>query len=131
MGAMPNWTISDLARFKQRRSDAQGRRDVYLAGVGQAPQLEQNPGHPLHGSLQAPAPIRGTNTIRFTSVRKRPLDPDDICEKYVIDVLRRLRDPSDPAACIIPGDAPTQLNVEHFQRKPQPNEGEYFVIEIF
>lgn len=61
--------------------------------------------------------------VRVTSVRKRLLDEDNLCEKYVVDCCRY--------AGLLPDDCPGQTKIEVCQRKPEKEEGEGTLIEIF
>lgn len=60
--------------------------------------------------------------IRFTSVRKRLLDPDNLSEKYLLDCLRY--------AGAIRGDEPEKITLETTQRKAAKGEAEHTMIEI-
>lgn len=61
--------------------------------------------------------------IRFTSVRKRLCDPDNISVKWTLDCLR--------FAGIIRGDEPDQITLEVRQRKATSEEQEATLIEVF
>jgi len=61
--------------------------------------------------------------IRFVSVRKRLLDPDNICEKYLLDCLRYTR--------LISGDEPEKVSIQTTQRKCQQGESEKTIVEIY
>lgn len=61
--------------------------------------------------------------IRFTSVRQRLCDPDNLSEKWLLDCLRYCR--------LIRGDEPDKITLETTQRKPEKGEQEYTLIEIF
>jgi len=78
-----------------------------------------------HGSL-AEKPIE-THTasrvhIRFESVRKRLLDPDNICEKWTLDCLRYIG--------VIRGDEPDKITLETTQRRANKGEEERTEITI-
>jgi hypothetical protein len=90
--------------------------------TGTIAKLEQNT---RHGSL-AKKPIE-THTasrvhIRFESVRKRLLDPDNICEKWTLDCLRYIG--------VIRGDEPDKITLETTQRRASKNEEEHTEIII-
>lgn len=61
--------------------------------------------------------------VRVTSYRKRPLDDDNICEKYVVDCLRY--------AGLIPGDEPGKTRIEATCKKVGKEEPESTRVEIF
>lgn len=60
--------------------------------------------------------------IRFVSVRKRLLDPDNLSCKWTLDALRY--------AGIIQGDEPDKITLETTQRKAEKGEEEKTIIEI-
>lgn len=60
--------------------------------------------------------------VRVTSVRRRLLDEDNLCEKFHVDLCRY--------AGVIPDDAPDRVKIEVTQRKAQPKEEEHTLIEI-
>jgi len=78
-----------------------------------------------HGSL-AKKPIETHTTsrvhIRFESVRKRLLDPDNICEKWTLDCLRYIG--------VIRGDEPDKITLETTQRRASKGEEEHTEITI-
>lgn len=60
--------------------------------------------------------------VRITSVRKRLLDEDRICEVFLVDCLRY--------AGIIPNDSPDVTHIITTQRKVSEGEQEHTLIEI-
>jgi len=73
-----------------------------------------------------PPQREGQNPRRFriciTSVRKRLIDPDNLCGKYFIDCCRY--------AGLIHSDAPQFIEVTTTQRKPVEGEEEHTLIDI-
>ena len=61
--------------------------------------------------------------VRVTSVRKRLLDEDNLCEKYHVDLCRY--------AGILPCDEASQVKIEVCQKKAGKEDGEEIVIEVF
>jgi hypothetical protein len=61
--------------------------------------------------------------VRVTSIRRRLLDEDNLCEKYVIDCCRY--------AGLLPGDSPGETKIEVTQQKAATKEAECTVIQIF
>lgn len=61
--------------------------------------------------------------VRVTSVRRRLIDEDNLCEKYAVDCCRY--------AGLLPGDGPGQTRIQVTQRKAGKEEPEQTVIEIF
>lgn len=72
---------------------------------------------------EAKASNSGAVHIRFVSVRKRLLDPDNISEKWVLDCLR--------FANIIRGDEPDKITLETTQRKAAKTEAEHTEVTIY
>lgn len=70
--------------------------------------------------VQAKPP--GVLLVRVTSVRKRLIDEDNLCEKYHIDCLRY--------AGLIPDDSPDKVRIQTTQRKALKEEEERVIIEI-
>lgn len=60
--------------------------------------------------------------IRFTSVRKRLCDPDNLCVKWLLDCLRYCG--------AIEGDEPEKISLEVKQKKVYPGEPEHTLIEV-
>lgn len=82
-----------------------------------------------HGDANArraetPAIDRNTERfiVRIVSVRKRLLDPDNICEKFLIDGLRY--------AGLISNDDPGKITLETSQRKTERGEKEHTLVLI-
>ena len=61
--------------------------------------------------------------VRVTSIRKRLLDEDNLCEKYHVDLCRY--------AGVISGDEAGQTKIEVAQRKAAKGETEKTIIEVF
>lgn len=61
--------------------------------------------------------------VRVTSVRKRLLDEDNLCEKYHVDLCRY--------AGVISGDEAGKTKIETAQRKAEKDEEEKVIIEVF
>jgi hypothetical protein len=74
-----------------------------------------------------PTPIQEANheriIVRCCSVRKRLLDEDNMCEKFIVDALRYCG--------IIADDRPATTKIEVTQRKCGPGEEEHVIVEIF
>ena len=81
---------------------------------------------PSHEPLAKEEVQRSTGAsflIRVTSVRKRLLDEDNLCEKYHVDLCRY--------AGVLPDDAPGTCRIETTQRKAAKGEAEHSVIEVY
>jgi hypothetical protein len=99
------------------------RAVVGARSVGAAAKLERNPGDGALGKGQVQTKDTGHFFIRLTSVRRRLLDEDNLCEKYLVDCCRY--------AGLIPGDGPGQTKIEVCQQKAEPGGEEFTRIEIF
>ncbi len=79
-----------------------------------------------HGALDAARIQKGVSRnvlVRVTAMRKRLLDEDNLCEKYVVDLLRN--------AGIIFDDAPGETKIEVCQQKAAKGEAERVKVEVF
>jgi hypothetical protein len=90
---------------------------------GTAPELERTAGDAALGKSKAKARNPERFLVRVTSVRKRLLDTDNLCEKYHVDCCRY--------AGLIPGDSPDQIEIETRQRKAAKGEEEAVTVEIY
>lgn len=61
--------------------------------------------------------------VRIESIRKRLLDPDNLCPKYHIDCLRY--------AGVLPDDTAETVRIETVQRKPKKGEEEGTLIHVW
>jgi len=100
---------------------ARGRKPVPV-NTGEASVMEPAPGDAALPEAQAKEEHPGVYVVRVQSVRKRLLDPDNLCEKYHVDCLRY--------AGLIPGDEPDKIQIETTQRKAQKGEEERVEIAI-
>lgn len=100
-----------------------GKARVQIDGAGKAPFLERDT---WDAALQAPlakkAPFDRV-LIVVTSYRRRLLDQDNLCCKYIIDLCRY--------AGIISGDSPGAAEIKVAQEKLGPKEPERVTIEIY
>lgn len=114
---MVTWTSEDLRNYERKRA-ALNPKDAHKAS-----KLEC---HFSHGAL-AKTEAQETNTgrllIRYTSVRKRLLDEDNISSKWATDCLRYVG--------AIRGDEPEKVAIQTGQRKVKAGEEEHTLIEIY
>ena len=92
-------------------------------GAGKTPKLERDPSN---AALEAEQGEEGASSrvhIRFVSVRKRLLDPDNLSEKWLLDCLRYCG--------AIRGDEPDKITLETTQRKARKGEEEHTLVEIY
>ena len=85
--------------------------------------MECHPGTEPLAKGQGEKANPGRVHIRFVSVRKCLLDPDNLCEKYILDCLRYCG--------VIQGDEPEKITLETTQRKAKKGEEEHTQIEIY
>lgn len=83
--------------------------------------LERNPSHePLEKKLLQKADSRPV-LVRIVASRKRLIDEDNMCEKFLVDCLRY--------SGAIPDDSPQDVHIVTTQRKCKTNEAEG--VEVF
>jgi len=85
--------------------------------------LERGVGNGALGEGQAQKGDTGRFLVRVTSVRRRLIDEDNLCEKYVVDCCRY--------AGLIPNDGPGKTTIQATQRKAGKEEAEHTIVEIF
>jgi len=91
--------------------------------AGAVAELECGAGDGALAARQGEARATERVHIRFVSVRKRLLDPDNLCEKWTLDALR--------FAGILRGDEPDKITLETTQRKAAKDEAEMTIIELY
>lgn len=106
-----------------RLNSKTGPSDIQPDDSGKAPKLERTAGHGALVETQAKIPTGQHFLVRITSHRKRLLDEDNLCAKYLVDLCRY--------AGIIPGDSPGTAKIEVAQEKVGPKEPERVTIEIY
>lgn len=94
----------------------------HLADTGTTPKLECNLGNAALGAPQAQIRNQGRVFVRVTSVRKRLLDPDNLCEKYHLDCCRY--------AGLLRDDTEAEISLKTDQRKARKGEEEHTEIQI-
>ncbi len=97
--------------------------DLLSRNTSQAPIVERDSRHESLAKKEVQGRAGKRILVRVTSVRKRLLDEDNLCEKYHIDLCRY--------AGIISGDEAGKTKIETAQRKTQKGEEEKVVIEVF
>ena len=105
-----------------RASEAFIQANLDVDATAQAAVLERNLGNAPLAAEEVQRPIGARFLVRITSVRKRLLDEDNLCEKYHVDLCRY--------AGVIPDDAPDKVKIEVGQRKAQKGERESVVLEV-
>lgn len=97
--------------------------DIEANSAGTTPELERDSSDGSMGQSERKEAHPERVRVRFISVRKRLLDPDNLCEKYHLDCLRN--------SGAIAGDEPKKIILETTQRKTIKGEKEHTVIEIY
>ena len=121
--AFPNASLDFLAR-NSRLCQQQGAAGGEKGDEGAVrPKLERRPKSPAVGKTKKKEGSSRRFLVRITSVRKRLLDEDNLCEKYVVDCCRY--------AGLLPGDGPGETKIEACQRQVEEGEEEHTLVEIF
>jgi len=97
--------------------------DFLARNTGSSPIVERDPRHAALDKGQVQKPTSQRFLVRVTSIRKRLLDEDNLCEKYHIDLCRY--------AGILSGDEAGTTKIETTQRKAQKDEEERTLIQVF
>jgi hypothetical protein len=100
-----------------------GQADIHPDNSGKAAVLERNPGDGAMGEVQVQKRVGSKVLVRVTSIRKRLLDYDNLCEKYHVDLCRN--------SGVISGDGPATTLIEVCQQKAEPGAEEETRIEVF
>jgi hypothetical protein len=74
-----------------------------------AADLEQNVSRSLDGGVAGKAAGDPRPLVRLTRIAPRSLDPDNVCEKFIIDAMRR--------AGLIAGDSRLEINLQVEQQR--------------
>lgn len=122
-GTHPGNSLSNERATDIRSSRAERGRANLLADLPrEIAKLERYAKRPLASHPQVQTGLGKVFYVRVESVRERLLDEDNLCEKFIVDLLRY--------AGVIPNDNPSQTHVEVRQRKTDPGEGEKITVEV-
>jgi hypothetical protein len=115
---MPRWNESDLTEFLHRSSAGRAQDKPEVQGSKPQPASRYEP------LAEAPRKESGKKRIRVvvTSMRCRLLDEDNLCPKYIIDILRY--------GGILRDDSPDLVKIEIRQEKVKTKDQEETIIEI-
>lgn len=89
---------------------------------GPSAKLERHTGDAPLAAGQVQEATAGRILVRFVSVRKRLIDEDNLCEKFLCDCLR--------FSGAVPNDSPEILGIQTSQRKAEKGESEHTEITI-
>mgnify|MGYP003332665803 FL=1 len=96
--------------------------DLRAKNTRQTAKLEPNPCHAPLATEEVQRPTQARFCVRIGSRRKRLIDQDNLCEKYLVDLLRY--------GGVIPDDAPDQCRIEVAQTKCRKGEPEEISVEV-
>lgn len=105
----PSWTEEDFERYEARRLSRRPKPEFLI------------PHEPLaaaKGKTENPTRY----AVRVVSLRKRLIDPDNLCPKYFIDALRY--------AGAIPDDSAKFIEIQTTQRKVNASDEERTEITV-
>ena len=115
-------TRNDIIKRYPRASESFIKANLDADHSGQDAVLERPARHESLAAHKGEEGTAGRIFIRFVSVRKRLLDPDNLSQKWLLDCLRYCQ--------IIDGDEPEKISIETTQRKAIKGEIERTIIEI-
>lgn len=98
--------------------------DFLARNTGKAAKLERDSRNAPLEKKKVQRPASQRFLIRVTSVRKRLIDEDNLCEKYAVDLCRYASGGSF-------GDEAGETKIETTQRKAEKGEEEKVIIKIY
>lgn len=98
--------------------------DFLARNTGKVAKLERDIGDAPLEKKEVQRPASQRFLVRVTSVRKRLIDTDNLCEKYAVDLCRY-------ASGGAFGDEPSKTQIETTQRKAEKGEEEKVIIDIY
>ena len=116
-------TYNELTRRFPKASAAFIAANLSAGAADEAAKLECSLGNAPLETKEVQRPTGQRFLVRITSHRKRLIDEDNLCEKYVVDLLRYSR--------VIPDDSPGVCKIEVSQTKVGKGQPEKTVIEVF
>jgi len=116
-------TRDAIKKLYPRASEAFIRANLDAGDTGPDAVVERPAIHEPLAANQGEEGATGKLFIRFVSVRKRLLDPDNLAEKWLLDCLRYCR--------AIHGDEPEKISIETTQRKAAKGETEHTEIAVW
>lgn len=123
---MSRFTQDDLDKLLRRNKHVSvdaGKADLQTIRTWKNPKLERVARDGALGAAQGQETSSERVLIRFVSVRKRLLDPDNLAEKWLLDCLRYCR--------AVRGDEPDKITLQTTQRKCEKGEEEHTEIELY
>jgi hypothetical protein len=108
-------------REMEARVNKNAKRKIQIRTAAPIAKLESNLGNAPLAAEEIQRPSGERLLVRVTSIRRRLLDEDNLCEKYHVDLCRY--------AGIIPCDSPDKIKIEVCQFKAGRGEQEKTIIE--
>ena len=118
-----SFKLADFNERTQAKIRKQLEIDLHTSNAGKVAKLESDSCHAPLETKEVQRPDRARFFVRVESRRKRLLDEDNICEKYIVDLLRY--------SGIIANDSPDQCCIGVSQTKCRKGEPEEITIEVF
>jgi len=115
--------MTDLSKLFPHASPSFLKANSKVGNTGKASVLESNPGPRTLGEGKAKKEDSGRVHLKFISVRKRTIDPDNLSVKWTTDTLRYCN--------IIRDDTFEDVTIETSQRKAEKGEQERTILEIY
>jgi hypothetical protein len=109
---MPNWTKDDLKAYEQRQN----------SGISPGAQPERLVQDDSLGEAQGETVDQARFRVSIVSYRQRLIDPDNLCPKFFVDLLRY--------SSVIPGDAARDIEFKITQQKVILKDCERTEIEV-
>jgi len=116
-------TNDQLNALLAAASDATRQLNLQIGGTGTVAVVEHNPRDATVGAVQVQAGGGQRFLVRVTTRRSRLVDEDNLCEKFVVDLLRY--------AGVIPDDAPGTTKIEVAQEKTRKGQEEVVTLEVY
>jgi hypothetical protein len=116
-------THNEILRRYPNASASFIRANLSDENAGKIAKLESNPCDAPLEKKEVQRRSRERFLVSIKSKRKRLIDEDNLCEKYLVDLLRYSR--------VIPDDSPDQCRVEVSQEKCRKGEPEEITIKVW
>ena len=113
----------EIIKRYPRASESFIRANLSDGDSGAVAKLESNPRNAPLAKKEVQRPTGERFLVRIEGRRKRLLDVDNSCEKYLVDLIRYCG--------VIPDDAPDKCEIEVSQTKCKKGEQEEITIEVF
>jgi hypothetical protein len=114
---------NDIKKRFPNASESFIRANLSDGDSGAVTKLEPNPRNAPLAAKEVQRPTGERFLVRIEGRRKRLLDVDNSCEKYLVDLLRYCG--------VIPDDAPDKCEIEVSQTKCKKGEPEEITIKVF